>query len=73
MGKTASMAMLAVKYATKSEEMKQFDFVFTIRLKYVDKHSSLPELIVKQHDKLKSHHIGQIKAILEGKTKHKVK
>ena len=72
MGKTASVAMLAVKYANKSDEMKDFDFVFTIRLKYVDKTSSLPELIVKQHAKLKSHHVGQIRAILEGKTKHKV-
>ena len=34
--------------------------------------SSLPELILKQHDKLKPHHVGQIRAILEGKTKHKV-
>ena len=50
MGKTASVAMLAVKYATKSEEMKDFDFVLTIRLKYVDKTSSLPELIVQQHE-----------------------
>ena len=72
MGKTASVAMLAVKYANKSEEMKEFDFVFTIRLKYVDKSSSLSELIVKQHDKLKSQHISQIRAILQGKTKHKV-
>ena len=72
MGKTASVAMLAVKYANKSDEMKNFDFVFTIRLKYVDKSSSLPELIVKQHDKLKSQHVTQIRAILEGKTKHKV-
>ena len=72
MGKTASVAMLAVKYANKSEEMKNFDFVFTVRLKYVDSSSSLPELIVKQHDKLKSQHVGQIRAILECKTKHKV-
>ena len=72
MGKTASVAMLAVKFANKSEEMKDFDFVFTVHLKYVEKHLSLPELIVKQHDKLKSQHVGQIRAILEGKTKHKV-
>ena len=72
MGKTASVAMLAVKYANKSEKMKDFDFVFTIQLKYVDKHSSLPELIVNQHDKLKPQHVSQIRPILEGKTKHKV-
>ena len=34
--------------------------------------SSIPELIVKQHDKLQSQHVGQIRAILEGKTKQKV-
>ena len=72
MGKTASLAMLSVKYATKSQEMKNFDFVFTIRLKYVDKQSSLPELIVKQHEKLESQHVDQIRSILHGKTKHKV-
>ena len=72
MGKTASVAMLAVKYATKSDEMKEFNFVFTIRLKYAQKDVSLPELIVKQHDKLKPQHVSQIRAILEGKTKHKV-
>ena len=72
MGKTASVAMLAVKYANNCDETKEFDFLFTVRLKYVDKHSSLPELIVKQHDKLKSQQVGQIRAILEGKTKHKV-
>ena len=72
MGKTASVAILAVKYASKADEMKEFDLGFTVRLKYVDKHSSLPELIVKQHDKLKSQHVSKIRAILEGKTKHKV-
>ena len=72
MGKTASVAMLAVKYANKSDEMKEFDFVFTVLLKYVDKDSSLPELIVKQHDKLKPQHVSQIRAILEGKTKQRV-
>ena len=36
------------------------------------KHSPLPELIVKQHEKLKPEHVSQIRAILEGKTKHKV-
>ena len=71
-GKTASVAMLAVKYANKSDEMKEFDFAFTIRLKYVDETSSLPELIVQQHEKLKPEHVSQIRAILEGKTKHKV-
>ena len=72
MGKTASVAMLAVKYANKSEEMKEFDFVFTIRLKYVDEDSSLPELIVEQHEKLEPHQVNRVRAILQGAAKQKV-
>ena len=72
MGKTASLALLAIKYATSSTEMNDFDFVFTIRLRAVDEESSLPELIVKQHCKLKDHHVGFIQSILLGKTDHKV-
>ena len=53
-------------------EMKDFDFVFTIRLRAVDEESSLSELIVKQHCKLKDHHVGFIQSILLGKTGHKV-
>ena len=72
MGKTASLALLAVKYSTSSREMKDFDFVFTIWLRALDEESSLSELIVKQHCKLKDHHVGFIQSILLGKTGHKV-
>ena len=50
----------------------RFDFVFLLRLRYVDKQSSLAKLIVAQHGKLKPDDIPKITAILEGKTTHRV-
>ena len=70
MGKTSSMAMIAMKYAAKAEHMK--DFVFTINLKHVHKETSLPELIVAEHCCLSHTNVAHIKAILEGKTQCKV-
>ena len=64
--------MMAMKYVTGNDAMKQFDFVWTIRLRDVDENSSLPELIKKQHGQLKKVSSERIKDILEGKTKHKV-
>ena len=64
--------MMAMKYVTGDDAMKQFDFVWTIRLRDVDEKSSLPELIRKQHGQLKKVSSERIKDILEGKTKHKV-
>ena len=52
--------------------MNRFDFVFLLRLRYVDKYSSLAKLIVAQHGKLKSKDIGKIEDILDGKTNHRV-
>ena len=52
--------------------MKDFDFVFTIRLRDVDTKSSLPEIIRKQHGQLNKLDNVRIKDILEGKSKHKV-
>ena len=74
MGKTASVALLALKFANQSEEMKGFDFVWTIRLKFVKENVSLPELIIAQHDRLKAKKIQAeyIRSILEGNTGHKV-
>ena len=72
MGKTATVAMLAMKYVTGQEGMEKFDFVWTVRLKNVDKTSSLAEIIRQQHDKLKHFQPGQIKCILEGGTESKV-
>ena len=45
MGKTATVAMLAMKYVNGEEGMENFDFVWTIRLKNVDKTSSLAEIV----------------------------
>ena len=52
--------------------MNRFDFVFLIRLCYVDKESSLAKLIVAQRGKLKPRDIARIESILEGETSHKV-
>ena len=74
MGKTASIALLALKFANQSEEMKGFDFVWTPRLKFVKENVSLPKLIIAQHDRLKAKKIKAeyICSILEGNTGHKV-
>ena len=64
--------MMAMKYVTGNDVMKQFDFVFTIRLRDVDGKSSLPMIIRKQHGQLNKVDNTRIKDILEGKTKHKV-
>ena len=52
--------------------VNRFDFVFLLRLRYVDNHSSLAKLIVDHHGKLDTEDIGNIEAILKGKTNHKV-
>ena len=74
MGKTASIALLALQWANQSDEMKGFDFVWTLRFKLVDERLSLTELIVAQHDRLKARKIksNYIRSILEGSTGHKV-
>ena len=73
MSKTASMAMMALDWVKGKEELKKFDFVFLIRLRYADKESSLAELIISQHNRLEVMEVQSenIKAILKGKTKHK--
>ena len=72
-GKTASVAMMTVHFAKGAEELKQFDLVWTIRLKDVDKTSSLAELLIAQHDRLKVMEVPpeQVKSILKGRTKHR--
>ena len=72
MGKTATVAMLAMKYVTGEEGIEKFDFVWTVRLKNIDNTSSLAEIIKQQHDKLKNFGTGKIKSILEGGTENKV-
>ena len=72
MGKTATVAMLAMKYVNGEEGMDKFDFVWTVRLKNVDKTSSLAEIVKQQHDKLKKFQPGQIQSLLDGTTQSKV-
>ena len=75
MSKTASMATMAIKWMKGEEELKHFDFVFLIRLGFVDKTSTLAELVIRQHDRLRVMEIPaqKIETILKGKTKPKYK
>ena len=52
--------------------MKQFDFVWTVRLRDVHEKSSLPGLIRKQHGQLKKVNNKKIRDILKGRTKYKI-
>ena len=68
MGKTATVAMLAMKHVAGEEGMEKFDFVWTVRLKNVDKTSNLIDIIKRQHERLHDVPTEKIKSILEGKT-----
>ena len=72
MGKTATIAMLAMKYVAGKEGMDNFDFVWTVRLKNVDRTSTLAEIIKQQHDQITMIKPSQINTILEGGTERKV-
>ena len=73
MSKTSSMAMMALDWVKGKEELKKFDFVFLVRLRYADKESSIAELIISQRNRLEIMEVEpeKVKAILKGKTKHK--
>ena len=73
MSKTASMAMMALDWVKGKEELKKFNFVFLIRLRYADKESTLAELIISQHNRLEAMEVQPetVKTILKGKTRHK--
>ena len=72
MGKTATIVMLAMKHVAGEEGMDKFDFVWTVRLKNVDKTSSLADIIKQQHE-LKDVPTEKIKSILQGKTDKKTR
>ena len=72
MGKTATIAMLAMKYVNGEEGMKKFDFVWSIRFKNIDKTSSLANVIKQQHKQLKDVPTEKIQSILQGKTEKEV-
>ena len=52
--------------------LNQFDFVFLLRLRYVDQISTLTQLITKQHPQLKDSDAKFIQSILNGKDNRKV-
>ena len=73
MGKTATVAMLAMKFVGEEEGMDNFDFIWSIRLKNVSKSSSLAKIIKQQHEQLKDVPTAKIKSILQGKTEKETK
>ena len=66
------LLFLSLGSPVDSNPVNRFDFVFLLRLVYVNKTSSLAELIVAPHEKLEHGDIKHIEAILKGKTKHKI-
>ena len=72
MGKTSTVAMLAMKYVVGEEGMDKFDFVWTVRLKNVDEKSSLPEIIKQQHSNLRKFPTDKVRSILYGENNSKV-
>ena len=58
--------------STSDNPVNKFDFVFLLRLRYVDKLSSLARLIITQHKKLTPGDTANVDAILEGNTNHRV-
>ena len=55
-----------------SNAVNRFDFLFLLRLRYANKTSTLPELIVSQHENLEEDDIKHIEDILKGKTNYRV-
>ena len=49
-----------------------FEFVFLVPLRTVNRNTSLPEIIIAEHDQLDHTDAKTIKAILKGDTKHEV-
>ena len=58
--------------ADSNNPLNQFDFVFLLRLRYVDQISTLTQLIIKQHPELKDSDANFIESILNGKNNRKV-
>ena len=56
----------------ETHKTSQFNFLFLLRLRHMDKTSSLVDLIKKQHSYLEDVDKEKISAILRGKTGHKV-
>ena len=75
MGKSTAMKHLAITWADgTAEELKKFDFVFHISLKFVKDNSSIESLIIAQHSGLNSNEVTpeEVRSILKGESKTKV-
>ena len=75
MGKSTALKHLAISWADgTSKEMKKFDFVFHISLKYVKDNSSIESIIIAQHSGLKANEVTpeEVRSILKGEGKTKV-
>ena len=71
MGKSTEMKYLAISWADgTSKEMKKFDFVFHISLKFVKDDSPIENIIIAQHSSLKRKKVKpcEIRSILENDT-----
>ncbi len=65
------MGLLALDWAENARpELKQFQFVFLILLRYVEGNDSLEHIIMEQHGRLKTIRVSpsEVKAIIEGET-----
>ena len=70
------MAMLAMDWADDKGpgELQQFDFVFLVELRKVEDDSSLAQILIQQHSRLKARKVREerIRAVLDGDTERKV-
>ena len=69
--KDPSLYLTVPGFDSASDRIAAFDFVFVIRLRYADKVSSLPELIVAEH-KLGNDDINTLTYLIKQRTKYRV-
>ncbi len=70
-GKTSSLGILALDWAEDEKtELNQFQFVFLILLRYVERNEPLEHIIMQQHGLLESMNVSpsEVKAVLQGET-----
>ncbi len=68
-GKTSSLGLLALDWAENTrQELEQFQFVFLILLRYVERNDSLEHIIMEQHGRLKTMRVSpsEVRSIIEG-------
>ncbi len=74
-GKSTSLKHISLAWANeKSEQLKQFDFVFHVALKLIKDNQTLEDMILEQHAALKRQASSpqEIRKLLEGKKNQKV-